>query len=185
MNKLSDPGPTLEQGLLTSGHYRDVLRDGTGRVIRDTGLRKNAIIHDFRRLLAAFAGGSPPAAGIQGLWVGAGAAAWDAVPPPPPDGTETALTDPNPFLVPLSDFAFDFLDGGSVTAQTTNRLQMVVTLGPGTPSWPDAGHASGNLREFGLVGRLDGLPVLLNCVRHPVIAKDPLSTLERTIWLVF
>jgi len=41
------------------------------------------------------------------------------------------------------------------------------------------------LREFGLIASLDGVPVLINYRTHPAIAKDPVSTLERTIWLVF
>jgi hypothetical protein len=145
----------------------------------------NAIVADFRRLLAAFAAGAPAAAGIQGLWVGAGLAAWDAAPPPLPDGSESALTDPAPFLVPVANLAFDFLAGNVVTPQPSRRLQIVATLGPGVPPWPDAGHVGANLREFGLVGQLAGVPVLLNYVRHPLIAKDPASTLERTIWLDF
>lgn len=66
-----------------------------------------------------------------------------------------------------------------------NRVQIEATLGPDVPPWPDADHASGNLREFGLVATLDGGPVLINYVTHPLIAKDPASTLERTIWIVF
>jgi hypothetical protein len=35
------------------------------------------------------------------------------------------------------------------------------------------------------VGRLNSTDVMINHVRHVAIAKDPTSTLERTIWLVF
>ena len=44
---------------------------------------------------------------------------------------------------------------------------------------------SGSLGEFGLVGQLNGVETLINYVTHPVIVKDPLSTLTRTVWLVF
>jgi hypothetical protein len=166
------------------GHYRDILRDARGRVQWDRGWARNAILVDCRRLLAAFMRGAG-AVGIQGLAVGAGLAAWDAAPPAPPAGNEIALVDPNPFTVPPAALAFTYLNGNVPSAAPTNRLQIVATLGPNVPAWPDANHAAGNLREFGLVAQLGGAPVLVNMVRHPVIAKDPLSTLERTIWLVF
>ncbi len=166
------------------GTYRDVLRDATGRVVWDRGWAGNAILADCRRLLAAFmrSGG---ALGVQGLAVGAGLQAWDAAPPAPPAGNEVALTDPNAFTVPAGALTFTYLSGNVPSVAPTNRLQIVATLGPNVPPWPDANHAAGNLREFGLVAQLGGAPVLVNMVRHPVIAKDPLSTLERTIWLVF
>jgi hypothetical protein len=55
------------------------------------------------------------------------------------------------------------------------------------PPWPDGlpQHPAPSLREFGLVGQLNATPVLINYVSHPAIVKDPTSTLERTIWLVF
>jgi hypothetical protein len=166
------------------GRYRDVLHGPDGRVIWDRGWAKNAILVDCRRLLAAFMSGGG-ALGIQGLAVGAGLAAWDALPPPAPAGNEVALVDPNPFLVPPASLAFTFLNGNVPSVAPTNRLQVVVSIGPGQPPWPDANHAAANLREFGLVAQLGGAPVLVNMVRHPLIAKDPLSTLTRTIWLVF
>lgn len=167
-----------------SGMYRDVLRGPGGRVLHDPGWRKNAIVVDCRRLLASFMGGAP-ALGIQGLAFGSGLAAWDLGAPPPATPVQTALVDPNPFILPVADLAIDFLDGGVVTADPTNRLQIVASLGPGDPPWPDGGHVAASLREFGLVAELDGVPALVNYVTHPVIHKDPSSTLERTIWLVF
>lgn len=168
------------------GMYRDVLRDPAGRVIWDRGWAKNAILTDCRRLLAAFMGGLPAGTlGIQGLAVGAGLASWDQVPPPAPTGNETGLTDPSPFIVPAANLSFTFMDGAVPSATPTNRLQIVATLGPNLPPWPDGSHATGNLREFGLVGQIGGVAAQINLVRHPVVAKDALSTLERTIWLVF
>lgn len=172
-------------GASPSGCWRDVIRDAAGAVTWDSGVRPNAIANDFRRLLAAFAGGAVPAIGIQGLWLGQGLAAWDAAPPPQPDGSETALADPAPFLVGTGGITFTFLSGNTPSAQATNRLQVEVVVGPSMPPWPDANHPSTTLREFGLVGRLDGSAILINHVRHPAIAKDPASTLERTIWLLF
>lgn len=179
--------PSEHAGSTLQGHYRDVLRGADGTIIEIRPWRSNAIVVDCRRLLAAFVHGPPAAAlGIQGLLLGAGLAAWDSAPPPPPSGNETTLVDPNPFLVPAAGMTFDFLTPtNAVSPSATNRLQLGIPIGPGMPSWPDGDHATANLREFGLVGQLDGSPVLLNYVIHPVIAKDPTSTLDRTIWLVF
>jgi len=169
-----------------NGRYHDVLFDASGRVVEDRGWRPNAIVGDFRRLLAALIRGKPAATGLLGLKVGAGLAAWDDTGPPPGTSGQTALVDPNPFTVTGAAVTTDFLTGGTVSATPTNRLQVQVTLGPGSPPWPDgANHVSGNLREFGLAATLDGQTVLLNYVTHPVIAKDPASTLLRTVWLTF
>lgn len=166
------------------GDYRDVLRDAQGRVIEDRGWRSNAIVADCRRLLASFMGGTP-ALGIQGLAIGSGQTAWDVNGPPVPAPTQAALFDPNPFVVPAAQLAIDFIDAGVVTATPTNRIQVFASVGPGVPPWPDANHVAASLREFGLMGVLDGSPVLINFVAHPLISKDPTSTLERTLWLVF
>jgi hypothetical protein len=156
-------------------------------VIWDGGWHKNTIVGDFRRLLSAFVRGAPVTSlGIQGLQVGAGLASWDAPPgAPPPNPAVTTLVDPSPFTLPRASLQFDFLVGGVVSGTPTNRLQIKASLGPGVPAWPDAAHPTGTLREFGLVGQLEGNPILLNYVIHPAIPKDPASTLERTIWLVF
>jgi hypothetical protein len=171
------------------GMYRDVLRDSAGYMRWDRGWQKNAIVTDCRRLLAGFMRGAPTGAlGIQGLQVGSGLAAWDQPPgPPPPTAGQVALVDPHPFTVSVADLQIDFLDltTDSVSKAPTNRLQIVATLGRGVPSWPDADHATSTLREFGLVGELNGATVLINYVTHPAVVKDPTSTLERTIWLVF
>lgn len=171
------------------GMYRDVLRDSAGHMRWDGGWHKNAIVTDCRRLLAGFMRGAPTGTlGIRGLQVGAGLAAWDQRPgPPPPTAGQVALVDPHPFTVSVADLQIDFLNltTDSVSAVPTNRLQIVATHRQGVPSWPDANHATSTLREFGLVGELNGATVLINYVTHPAIVKDPTSTLERTIWLVF
>jgi hypothetical protein len=175
---------TETAGSALKGRYRDVLFDAQGHVIRDYGWRDNAIVMDCRRMLASFTAGKS-ALGIQGLWVGAGLPAWDLGGPPPATPAQTMPVDPAPFLVPLANLQIDFLDGGAVTAAPTNRLQIVATIGPGNPPWPNGAHVASSLREFGLVGQLAGAPALINYVTHPVINKDPTSTLERTLWLVF
>jgi hypothetical protein len=167
------------------GMYRDVLRDRHGRVLWERDWTHNAIVVNCRRLLAGFMKGPALSLGIQGLRVGQGLDAWDQTAPPLPTPVQTAMVDPNPFLVPLASLQIDFLDGATVTNTPTNRLQIVATLGPDVPSWPDVNHATANLREFGLVGKLNNNETLINYVTHPVIVKDPSSTLTRTIWLVF
>jgi hypothetical protein len=178
--------------LTLEGMYHDVLRDPRGGVIWDRGWRKNAIVVNCRRLLASFLAerrfpddDTRAALGISGLSLGAGLETWDQTPPAAPDPSRTGLVDQVPFVLDRDDLQIDFLDGGNVTTTPTNRLQIFARLGQNKPSWPNASHLTSSLREFGLVGSLDGQPVLLNYVIHPVITKDPFSTLERTIWLVF
>jgi hypothetical protein len=165
--------------------YRDVLCNAEGRVIWDRGWKSNTIVANFRNLLASFVGGGVPSLGIQGLRVGQGLGTWDVSGPPAPTPAVTSMVDPNPYLAPRAALQINYLNGATVSATPTNRLQIVATLGPDMPSWPDANHVAANLREFGLVGTLNGTETLMNYVTHPVIVKDPLSTLTRTIWLVF
>jgi hypothetical protein len=167
------------------GLYRDVLRDAQGTIVHDAGWRANAIVTDCRRLLAAFVSGAPGVKGVLGLRVGAGEPAWDQTGPPPASAEQSALVDSNPFLLEGAPLKFDFLDGAAVSPTATSKLQVHATLGPGVPPWPDADHATANLREFGLVAQLAGATVLVNYVTHIAIVKDPASTLERTIWLQF
>jgi hypothetical protein len=173
-----------QPGSQIHGIYRDVLTAADGIVVWDRGWVRNTIVQNCHTLLAGFVRGGGASLGIQGLRVGQGSDNWDLNGPPAPTPSQVALFDPNPFLVPLTALQIDFLDGAAVTATPTNRLQIKATLGPKVPLWPDANHASGNLREFGLVGKLNGQEMLINYVTHPVIVKDPASTLTRTIWLV-
>ena len=183
------------------GMYRDVVTQA-GVVISDSGWKKNLILNGFRTLLASFAHGKSAAApvsdalGIQEVQFGIGLPAWDLA-LPPADVTRSGLTDGAPFSVPRflpppavagtinPDFTITFIQGGVVAANETNVVEITATLPPGSPPWPDAGHPTSTLREFGLVGQLDGAPVLLNHVAHVGIAKDPTTTLTRTIRLVF
>jgi hypothetical protein len=167
------------------GMYHDLMTAADGSLLWAPGWKRNTIVVDCRRLLAGFMLGGTVSLGIQGLRVGQGNASWDLSSPPVPSPSQTALVDPNPFLVPLTSLRMDFLDGASVSPTPTNKLQIKATLGPNVPPWPDTNHVSGNLREFGLVGKLNGKETLINYVTHPVIVKDPASTLTRTIWLVF
>ena len=170
------------------GQFRDVVYAAGGRAVHDTGWVRNTIVVDCRRLLAGFVRGAPTnAEPVLGLAVGTGLPAWDSSGTPPPSPSQAALVDAHPHLVPRAQLQLDYIDPatGAVSAQPTGTLQLKAVLGPGVPPWPDGDHATSTLREFGLVARLDGGQVLLNYRTHPAIAKDPASTLERTIWLVF
>src|SRR5437667_9452543 len=146
------------------GMYHDVLRDTQSLVLWDRGWRKNSIVIDCRRLLAGFMRGDASTLGIQGLEVGMGSPAWDQPPGvPSPSSSQPVLVDPNPFTVPFSALKIDYLDSttGNVSGSPTNRLQIVATLGPHVPPWPDTNHPAGaTLREFGLIGQLGGKTVL-------------------------
>ncbi len=166
------------------GLWRDVLRDAQGRVLQGE-VRDNAIVTDFRRALAVFAAGQG-GSGIEGLWFGRGDPTWDVNGTPPATPAQVALVDPNPFFLAIAAMQIDFVDDlGAVVALPTRRVQIVATLAPGSPPWPDANHPALSLREFGLASHIGAGPVLLNYVTHPVINKDAASSLERTIWLVF
>ena len=168
------------------GIYRDVLRDAEGYVIWDRGWRKNLIVTDCRRLLASFMRGEPGTSGISGLQVGSGSDTWDTIPQQPGEG-DTSLFDSNPHTISLSASNIDFLmlDSDSISVTPTNRIQIQLSLGPNVPPWPDANHPTITLREFGLIGQINGSNILINYVIHPAIVKDPVSALERTIWLIF
>jgi hypothetical protein len=187
------------------GYFRDVLKDADGRVIWDHGWQENVIVDNCRRLLAGLCDGLAGTTAITGLRIGFGLAAWDTAGTPPPSTTTTDLVDNNsvapagslrgffvqkvPPALPVGtpSLQLDFIDPltGTPVGAPTNRLQLFAQIGPGFPPWPDATHPAPTLREFGLVAQLAGTEVLLNYRTHPAIAKDPTSTLERTIWLVF
>lgn len=169
------------------GQFRDVLYGPDGRQVWDRGWVRNTIVADCRRLLAAFMRGSPAVQPVIGLKVGAGLPIWDNSGPPQPSPTQAALVDPNPYLFPRASMQVEFVNpvNGTISALPTNTLQLKAVLGPGVPTWPDAGHGTSTLREFGLVARISGADTLVNYRTHPAIAKDPASTLERTVWLVF
>jgi len=179
------------------GMYHDILRDAQGHVIWDRGWQKNSIVVDCHILLAGLMRGDSSMPGIQGLEVGTGSPAWDQPPGlPQSSNTQTSLVDPHPYTVHLNDpqtpVKMDYIDigTGNVSNSPTEKLQIVVTLGPGIPNWPEPNdsnppHPTATLREFGLIGTLGNTTRLINYVTHSAIVKDPTSTLERIIWLTF
>lgn len=180
----------ITESLITqlNGYYRDVLTDPDGRTTWDSGQRKNLIVTNCRLLLASYMKGPPPAVvpGIQSLKIGSGDPAWD-VTPTPPTVAQTALVDPFPYTMPVAQLVLSYLNAlnGSVVPGPTNILQIRATFGPSVPTWPDPNHPTSTLREFGLFGSLNGVEWMINSVRHPAIVKHQVSTLTRTLWLVF
>lgn len=176
-----------------AGYVRDVLRAPDGTALFDSGVQKNVITNDGRRLLAGFLhGATTTVQSILSLRVGAGDPAWDVTTTPPPSAATTVLVDSHPYdhkntVTDTTLLVFEYVDPASdtVVAGPTTKLQIRATLKPGMPPWPDANHTTGTLREYGLVANLNGGDVLVNYRTHAAIAKDPTSTLERTIWLVF
>ncbi|MFC0597825.1 hypothetical protein [Streptomyces palmae] len=180
----TDTGPATAS---PTGEYRDVLLDPTGRVVWDSGVRRNTIVADCRRLLCGFMhSGDTQTRGITGLQLGQGQDSWDRPPGPPLAlPSDTKLADPAPYTVEASSLQIDYLSGPDVVDAPTNQLQIVATLGPNVPPWPDGTHVDRTLREFALVGSLGTQTVLIDYVIHPAIPRDPESTLKRTIRLVF
>lgn len=165
------------------GIYRDCLRDLNGAVLSDSGWRDNMIVLRGRVLLSGFLK-NDTSMGIQALQVGRGDPSWDTTPAPLPDpNTLNALVDPSPFTVPVADLVLEYLDSSdNVIATPSNRLQITATLGPNVPPAPPNPFP---LREFGLFGKLGGTLQMIDYIRHPLIQKDAITTLERKVRLIF
>ncbi|MFZ5765281.1 MAG: hypothetical protein ACOY4H_06755 [Thermodesulfobacteriota bacterium] len=172
----------------TTGHlqgiYRDIVKNGEGITVRDSGWTANTIVERCRILLAGFMR-NDPSDGIRHLAVGQGLAAWDDGGPPVPDPVAIGLVTPYTPPVPFAELTVAYLDEGlTEVALPTSRLQITAILAPGYPA-PPAGFTAYPLREFGLFGRLNGTEFMINSIRHPVIHKDPAATLIRMIRLFF
>lgn len=167
---------------IPKGIYHDRLRTVDG-LVTNLGWRSNLVVDRCRSLLAALMRGDAER-GLRLLMLGRGEDAWDDVPPDAPEPDDEALIDPNPFEIELSDEMITYLDeAGNPTEAKTHRLEISLTLEPGTP--PLDGEESFPLREFGLFGEVDGEAHMIDYVRHPVIHKQADDTLTRTIRLIF
>ena len=169
--------------MFPKGIYRDEwVRPGADP--ESYGWKSNIVVDRCRMLLSGFMRGGA-VQGVKFLAVGRGDAAWDAADPGHPVASTQALVDPSPLLVPVAVADMVFLDAaGNPSASPTPRLQVKVTLAPGTPA-PGAGETTFPLREFGLFGLFGAERYLIDYVRHPVIHKAPADTLVRTIRLTF
>jgi len=165
------------------GKYRDRLIRAGGAIVNGDW-RSNIVVDRCRQLLAAFVKRDGAALGIQSLMVGRGDPAWDAAMPAPAPGIQQ-LVDAAPTTIPIAAAAMSYLDAaGNTTPGPSSRLQITVTLSPGTPPL-GGGETSYPLREFALFGSFGGTPYMLDYVRHPVIHKAAGDTLVRTIRLIF
>ena len=167
------------------GIYRDRLWAPDGRLVFDSDWRSNMVVLRGRQLLAGFMKNEPTARGIQVMRIGRGLASWDTVPPAAPDPkTITQLVDPAPFSVPAPSVTLTYLSDIDVpVVQVTNRLQVTAVLGPGMPT--PASDPPFPMREFGLFGQLNGTDFMIDYIRHPLIEKDGLVTMERKVRLIF
>ena len=171
--------------MVIEGFYRDRLTGPGGVLLRDSGWQHNLIVLQARRLLAGFMKNEATAQGIQSMKVGRGDPAWDTTPPPEPDpGTLNELVDAAPFVISGGSLVLQYLTPSDTpTATITNRVQITATLGPGEPT--PANQPPFPMREFGLFGRMNGADFMIDYIRHPLIEKDGLLTLERKVRLVF
>jgi hypothetical protein len=170
---------------LIEGIYRDRLLGPRGEVVFDSGWRSNMIVLRCRILLAGFMKNEASARGIQSLKVGRGDAAWDnlAQPPKPDPNALNQLVDNAPFIIPLAKLDLKYLGSDDAPIEgPTNRVQITATLGPNQPApAPDPFP----LREFGLFGQMNNTEFMIDYIRHPLVEKDSLMTLERKVRLVF
>ncbi len=168
------------------GRYLDRLVRAEGPD-REFGWRNNLIVDRCRELLAGFMIGEAGALGVQTLAFGRGEAVWDTAPPPPATPAIDQLVDPAPETISASaaEVTLSYLDvAGQVTPTVTHRVQIEVTVPPGTlPIAP--GDSAFPLREFALIGSLGGADFMINYIRHPVIPIAAADTFARTIRLVF
>jgi len=172
-------------GNLVEGIYRDLVFGPDGERIFDSGWRSNMIVLTCRVLLAGFMKNEATAHGIQSLKVGRGDSAWDklAQPPKPDPNLVNQLVDNAGFVIPVAKLKLEYLNPKTddVSLDVTSRLQITATLGPGQPAAPDPYP----LREFGLFGQMNNTEFMIDYIRHPLIEKDSVMTLERKVRLAF
>jgi hypothetical protein len=171
--------------IVIEGIYRDRLMGPAGELVLDSGWRHNMIALQGRRLLAGFMKNEATAQGVQSMKIGRGDPAWDAVSPPEADATAIVqLVDPTPFVINGANLTLQYLTPTDTpTPNVTNRVQITATLGPGQPT--PATQPPYQMREFGLFGRMGGSDFMIDYIRHPLIEKDGLLTLERKVRLIF
>jgi hypothetical protein len=150
----------------------------TGKVIHNW--KKNLIVLDFGRLLAALCKEHSGIGGIKYWEVGSGDPVWDTSPVEPQVG-DTELLAPHT-RVPVTIF---FLDSSNdrITdpAVITNKIEMEAMFGEGV--------ATGALREFGVFGgdatSAVGSGIMCDRVIHPVINKPENMALLRKLRFTF
>jgi hypothetical protein len=166
------------------GIYRDILKDGHGSILHDSGWVANTIVERCRILLAGFIR-NDSSNGIHHLAFGQGLEAWDDNGPPASDPAATGLVTPYNPPIDFAALTVTYLDeSNNEVSSPTSRLQIRAILEPGYPA-PLAPLTTYPLREFGLFGRFGGTDYMINSIRHSVIHKDASATLIRMIRLYF
>lgn len=175
----------MTSGNVIEGIYKDRWIAPDGQVVFESDWKSNVIVLRCRVLLSGFMKNDATAKGIQSMKVGRGDPAWDnlvQLPKPDPNILEQ-LVDNAPFVIPVAKLKLEYLNtkNDDLSVTPTNRLQVTAVLGPGQPAAPDPFP----LREFGLFGQMNAVEFMIDYVRHPLIEKDSLMTLERKLRLAF
>lgn len=172
-------------GNLIKGIYRDRLIGPNDREWFDSGWKSNMIVLRCRVLLAGFMKNEATARGIRSMKFGKGDPNWDnqAQAPKPDPNSLKQLVDNSGLVIPFTNLKLEYLDptNSDPSQAETNCIQITATLGPGQPPGLDPYP----LREFGLFGEMNSQEFMIDYVRHPLIEKDSLMTLERKVRLIF
>src|SRR3989442_825753 len=164
---------------MLSGEFRDALRSPDGKLVADSGWRRNTIALSAWPLVAGLMRNTPDLRGLQFCAVGEGLSAWDASPPRADEATRTLVREVDRLALALERITY--IDGfGHPTNTATARLEATAVF-----SWP----APRTLREFGLFGG-DATAAadsghLINYVVHRAFTVHPGSTLTRRVRLSF
>lgn len=162
------------------GIYRDKLKTPDGSLLFDTGWVSNTIVNGCHILVAEFIRGNPKALGIQFMAVGKGLETWDRQ-GESPKAVQDHLESPYDQHIEADRLKFTYLDTNDEPAATppSDRLQITAFMPAGFPI------SEADLREFGLFASLEGEPIMINVIRHPLIRKEPQMSLERVVRLYF
>jgi hypothetical protein len=159
------------------GVYRDVLRDRRGRMVMDSGWRRNTIVDVAWPLIAGLLKNDPGLRGILFWAVGAGRAAWDTARTSAARGTVRLTQEVDRMPVAPEEIRYIGSDGSPAT-DPAPCIELGVAF-----SWREARV----LREFGLFGGAatpsPGSGILINYVIHPSVAVPAGQSLTRRLRL--
>jgi hypothetical protein len=186
-NRLSDNGIAscgsvhLEAAprVIVRGKWQDKIIYENGTVVI-SDWTPNQVQNTNATLLASLMKIEAGITGIQYIAVGAGLAAWDAVPPAQPY-TQTTLTTEY-FRKAIAPAEITFRDAlGNLSLPPTNIIQIDVTLLPA--------EANGTQREFGIFGgnatAAADSGYMVNWLVHGRIDKDATMTIQRSVRFTF
>mgnify|MGYP003663371433 CR=1 FL=1 len=172
-----------ESVLRIIGEWRTIIRDTQGRVLGDSGWRRNQVQNTNAILLASLI---KNAAGISGVlfWAyGEGQASWDSSPPVQLETDTTLTSEVFRKAVTAPDVTFrDSTTFVDIDPTPSNVIQIDQLLG--------ITEANGySLREFGLFGgtatTTPDSGLFMNWVVHDRIDKDNSISVQRSIRFLF